>query len=450
MGIQMTVEIQPLSIRWPYLALPAAVMSLGWAFRGFIGGGPLGAMIPGALVALSLLWLLGRRDGSTGMVAALGAVGIGFGGQMTYGQTVGLASDLDTVTWGLLGLALKGAVWGLLGGAVVGLSLTLARARPSRMMAGFLLMVLGTWAGWYFVNAPKLIYFSNPHDRPREELWAGLTLGALALLGWFAFRPPNRVMWRFALYGFIGGGLGFGLGGALLSAGRNSPLDPSWWPWWKGMEYTFGALFGLALGFATWQERDSLRQYFAAHHSERAYQAAFRGRPLLVITALLIAASICFEYFVSFRFNYTVLGAVLMFLALYVNALAWHIAITMTSCAFFLDLADSFGVDWQWTPLWVAVLGAVALSYLVWHRLEQLRTDPGTLVPRGFGFLLWTAFAVTSVKTLFQVIATGREPVEYVMFVVAMLVVWRLSVWMQRNAYGAASSKTNSQTKPAA
>jgi ABC-type amino acid transport system permease subunit len=436
MGFQMTAEIQPLALRWPYLVFPAAVMSLGWAFRGFIGGGPLGAMIPGALVALALLWLLGRRDVGTGMVAAFGAVGIGFGGQMTYGQTVGLASDLDSVTWGLMGLALKGAVWGLLGGAVVGLSLTLARARPTRMMAGFLLMVLGTWVGWYFFNAPKLIYFSNRLDRPREEVWAGLALGAFALVGWFAMRPRNSVMLRFSLYGFLGGGLGFGLGGALLTAGRNSALDPTWWPWWKGMEYTFGALFGLALGLATWQERETLRQYFAAHHSERAYQASFRGVPLLLMTLLLVVAGVCFEYFVGFRFNYTVLGAVLMVIALYVNALAWHIAITMTSFAFLVDLAESFSLDWKWIPLWVALLCAVAFTSLVWRRLEALRSDPETLVPRSFALLLWVAFGVTTAKTLFQVIATGREPVEYAMFVVAMLVVWRLSVWLQQHAYG--------------
>ena len=37
-----------------WILAPAVVMSLGWGLRGYIGGGPFGAMIPGALVALLL------------------------------------------------------------------------------------------------------------------------------------------------------------------------------------------------------------------------------------------------------------------------------------------------------------------------------------------------------------------------------------------------------------
>ena len=36
-----------------FLALPAIAMMLGWGLRGHIGGGPFGAMIPGAMVALT-------------------------------------------------------------------------------------------------------------------------------------------------------------------------------------------------------------------------------------------------------------------------------------------------------------------------------------------------------------------------------------------------------------
>ena len=65
--------------------LPAVAMSLGWGFRGFIGGGPLGAMIPGALVAMSISLLLDRSQTGCALAAAFGAVGIGLGGQMTHG-----------------------------------------------------------------------------------------------------------------------------------------------------------------------------------------------------------------------------------------------------------------------------------------------------------------------------------------------------------------------------
>ena len=65
---------------WLWCLFPAFAMSLGWMLRGYIGGGPLGAMIPGAMIGLALCLLLGReRD--AGLIAAFAAIGVGFGGQ---------------------------------------------------------------------------------------------------------------------------------------------------------------------------------------------------------------------------------------------------------------------------------------------------------------------------------------------------------------------------------
>ena len=61
-----------------WLLLPAVAMALGWGLRGYIGGGPLGAMIPGAMVALALCLLLKRDAATTAVVTALAAVGVGF------------------------------------------------------------------------------------------------------------------------------------------------------------------------------------------------------------------------------------------------------------------------------------------------------------------------------------------------------------------------------------
>ena len=44
--------------KWFFVLLPAIAMMLGWGLRGHIGGGPFGAMIPGAMVALSIGMLL--------------------------------------------------------------------------------------------------------------------------------------------------------------------------------------------------------------------------------------------------------------------------------------------------------------------------------------------------------------------------------------------------------
>ena len=39
------------SFNWMFIIYPALAMMLGWGLRGHIGGGPFGAMIPGAMVA---------------------------------------------------------------------------------------------------------------------------------------------------------------------------------------------------------------------------------------------------------------------------------------------------------------------------------------------------------------------------------------------------------------
>lgn len=84
--------------------LPAVAMMLGWGLRGFIGGGPFGAMIPGAMVVLAICYLNSYRK-DVALLAAFGAIGVGFGGEMTYGQTVGFSVHRETMWWGLLGLS---------------------------------------------------------------------------------------------------------------------------------------------------------------------------------------------------------------------------------------------------------------------------------------------------------------------------------------------------------
>jgi len=66
---------------WLFVVFPAITMMLGWGLRGHIGGGPFGAMIPGALVALSISMLLKLPAGMASVFVVFGAVGIGLGGE---------------------------------------------------------------------------------------------------------------------------------------------------------------------------------------------------------------------------------------------------------------------------------------------------------------------------------------------------------------------------------
>lgn len=370
----------PLS-RW--LLLPAVTMSLGWGLRGFIGGGPLGAMIPGAMVALAVALLLGRRR-DVGWIAACGAVGVGFGGQETYGQTVGLSFQPDTFWWAILGFAIKGAVWGMLGGIVLGLGLERATARWTKrdFLIGLGLMIGGTWLGRTFIDAPKLLYFSNRLDKPREEVWAGLLIGALFLYGWMWWRRAGCAQMRFGLYGTLGGGAGFALGAAAQALGRPTGWTP-WLDWWKVMELTFGALLGAAYGWAAWRSREEVPD---GNEDDTASLW-----PALAAAVLLCLAGIGLEYKLEIRFGYTLAGALLLAVAMYRQAWAWQAAMTVTSCAFFMDLVENKEIL-QGPPGWALI--AVCSLAVAWAAAK--RAEPRTM----FLLMTWSGVGVSLAKVL--------------------------------------------------
>lgn len=355
-----------------WILFPAVTMSLGWGLRGYIGGGPLGAMIPGALVALALCLLLKRENDDAAIIAALGAVGVGFGGQMTYGQTIGLAIDPATRAWGLTGLTLKGAIWGLLGGAVIGIALTRRLYSNARIVAGFGAMIAATWIGWKLLNEPKLIYFSNRLDRPRPEIWFGLMVGAIALLAVMRSSIPTR----FAAYCTLGGGFGFGMGGYIQVLGRTQ-ADIEWIGWWKVMEFFFGFFFGVALGYGAWKHRNELTGTADPAEAKPVSMAIHLALALAVVAGGLLMARSGLG-----RFVYTVAGSVLMSAALYNAAAAWHVGITMTYCAFAIDFLRA-RPDWPQEPLWAGVV--ISTAAVAWLVTRYPRALPMFLL------LTWTA-----------------------------------------------------------
>jgi hypothetical protein len=392
---------------WYWCVLGAVSMSLGWGLRGSIGGGSLGAMIPGAMIGLVLCVLLGRQS-DAGVIAAFAAIGVGFGGQETYGQTVGLSLQPDTFWWAILGFVVKGAVWGLLGGAFIGLALDRRHHTNGQLLGGFVILVIGTWLGWRYLNNPKLIYFSNRLDRPREELWAGLWLGGLLLLAWLRSRVPSM----FALYGAIGGGIGFGVGASLQPMGRavwaGMPLG-----WWKAMELTFGALLGLAYVLCAW----SLRNRLAGARSSAVVRPALP--PAFFAAAMAVVLAIVSTQYLPVRFDYTIAGAVLASLILFSESLAWQTAITATYAAFMWDVLDyqTFApspLAWTFVVITTVVVTIVVARY-----------------PRPVAMLLlltWTAVA-SAFRYLLPPSTLGREPITMlIVFVCLALVMSRMLV----------------------
>lgn len=331
-----------------FLLLPTIAMSLGWGLRGTIGGGPIGALIPGVIVMLCLTHLLNWKT-SLGIVAAIGTVGIGLGGQETYGQTIGFLRDPKTVIWGLSGLTLKGATWGISGGVLVGLAFTHTKYRLREIAVGLLVMVGLTLLGREFIDKPKYVYFSNLLDKPREEAWVGLTLGGLGLLLYLLSLRREKISAAFALGGLLAGAAGFGIGSLFLALGNALPEPYFRWQWWKMMEFTFGALYGLGLGLiAYWLQRDL--QSVDRETYSRAPADPLTALPIDLMTVLgssVALAAIQLNFGIDIRTSFTIVAAGLILLSLRSNRLAWQVAISLTVCGFLRDFLRG-GVERGW------------------------------------------------------------------------------------------------------
>lgn len=258
------------------LLMTALLMALGWAINGMIGNAPGGA-IPGAFLGMAVVGILGlvghtQPEGSKGTdtlvrVAAFGAMGFWFGGEMTYGQTLGLTNvnvaGGEHYWWGILGTAVKGGAWSGLGAAFIGLGLMHRRYRTGEIALLVTVMTIASVAGLALLNRPLSpsdtsppITFSydpvNPENAPRTESWGAIWAGLLVLVLYARAWKKDFVTFRFGLFGILGGGLGFSIGQmfqAFSWAHREFALSP-WIDWWKVMELTHGFIVGLFVAAA--------------------------------------------------------------------------------------------------------------------------------------------------------------------------------------------------------
>lgn len=263
------------------IILAAMAAGMGWGIRGQYGH-ETGAMIAGILFSLVIVFLYGAGLPSlTGArAAALCALGISIGGSMTYAQTVGLTKDAplignwEALRWGMLGLFIKGGIWIGYGGTLLGIGLSGIRYRPLELILLLLALVMLFFFGVWLINSPfdpankilPRIYFSDhfyfePEEaRPRPEVWGGLLVSLVTLIGYARVAKGDRLAFRLALWAFVAGGIGFTLGQSIQSysawnpevfeeGGRFANL-PKNINWWNFMETGFGATWGaiLALG----------------------------------------------------------------------------------------------------------------------------------------------------------------------------------------------------------
>jgi len=274
---------------------------MGWGIRGQYGH-ETGAMIAGLLVSLTLVFLMCPHAAllPAARAVAFGTIAIGFGGSMTYGQTVGLTQNApvignwEALRWGMLGLAIKGGIWIGFAGLFLGMGLGSVRYRAREILVLMLGMLALYWIGLWVLNRPfdpankilPRIYFSaswhwQPEAsvaelKPRPECWGGLLFALLGAWVWAGWIRGDRLARNLALWGMIGG-LGFPIGQSIQAFHAWNPevfktgiwvtLNPvmNWWNW---METTFGTVMGACLGLGLWLNRNRIGETRDAEQSQ--------------------------------------------------------------------------------------------------------------------------------------------------------------------------------------
>lgn len=271
---------------WKPVLFAALAGGLGWGIRGQYGH-ETGAMIAGLLVSLVLAVVFCPDAPAAPVIRAVawGTVAIGFGGSMTYGQTVGLTHDpelvgrWDALRWGMLGLAIKGSLWIGFAGVFLGMALGGVPYRTREMVLVMLGMLALCTVGIWLLNSPydpahrvlPRIYFSddwrwepNANLKPRREVWGGFLAALLGLLAYTRFVRRDPLAAPLGLWAMLGGALGFPLGQSLQAwhAWNRAEFQTGFWArldphlnWWNFMETTFGTIMGAVLGLGLWTLR---------------------------------------------------------------------------------------------------------------------------------------------------------------------------------------------------
>ncbi len=224
----------------------ALAVGLAWGIRGDFGH-LLGAMYPGAVLLMALAYVSGQEFllRSMPVLAAASALGIGYGGHMSYGILHGYAQadTFNNYAYGFLALFLQGGAWGFYGGALVGVALERDRAKWIDWAGGIGVMIVSSFLTYWLIY--KAIGFDiNP---PRSNSALAHLGGGIGLFGWFNYRKLP-VATRASLSGFVGFGLGMA-GGRLIGNVFHNLEGRFEINHWNTMEVSCGLIGGFIFAF---------------------------------------------------------------------------------------------------------------------------------------------------------------------------------------------------------
>lgn len=245
--------------------------SYGWGMRGTTIGGEKGAMLPGALLGAFIAVFSGipiMRENFF-VFSALGAVGMYFGGAMSYGETLALSMGsrpAQNMKKGLIALIVKGFLWYGVFGFIfsVGTQLICGEYTLPELIILFVLFPVCMVGGFFLFNKPldpknskfPKIYFSYT----RQESWGSL-VGAFVLFLVFSIIKKSFFAIIFSCICAVFGALGWLLGQLFHIYAKNYARDGKnavsrffagkYCSPWKIMETVLGAFGGLgaAIGF---------------------------------------------------------------------------------------------------------------------------------------------------------------------------------------------------------
>lgn len=244
----------------------SVAVSYGWGMRGALLGGERGAVLPGALLGMFLALLSGNEIIADNffIFAAAGASAMAFGGTEPYGQTLGFILHRGREDYapkkGYIGVFLKGALWQGISGVILGIAFSAVSGKYYNGIDIIIVLALIP-----FVSSLGVQLFNKPYDKEkgkfpkinfsidRREEWGGNVLNLAMLLIFTAVRKDWYAFF-FGIVGIIGGGAGFSLGMVIYDF-VNHPMKNGRYfcgkyreyvDGWKIMEFTFGAVAGLA------------------------------------------------------------------------------------------------------------------------------------------------------------------------------------------------------------